>query len=435
MSILIVGISHNTAPIDLLERATLSSDEASKLACRALELPTVLESVVLATCNRVEIHVTTERFHGTVEALSELLAEHTGLPLATVIDHIQVHYDDAAVAHLFAVASGLDSMILGESQILGQLRSTLLQGQADETLGTELNTVFQQALRVGKRGHTETGIDRFAPSIVTAALDAAGQAVTGPQQRFLIAGAGTMSVLAVRTLLERGVAPGRIWLANRTFGRAVDLVEEHGVAALRWTSLDLELQNCDVLITCTGATDVVFDSERIATARAKPAHSGRPLTILDLALPRDVAPEVRELPDVEVIDLEVISELAVKSTRSDDVSEVRAIVEAEVRAFLAARKQAKVTPAVVALRSMATTVASAEADRLEAKLAHLDDKSRAEIRRSMQRVAEKLIHAPTVRVKELAEEDRTVTYADALTRLFELDPAVVQIVTTVEGDR
>ncbi|MFD1858999.1 glutamyl-tRNA reductase [Aeromicrobium camelliae] len=430
MSVLVVGMSHKSAPVDLLERVSLDTDAGVKLSHRVLENDYVSESVVISTCNRVEIYVEAERFHGAVDEVSRLLAEHAGLDRDELVRNVYVHYDEAAVAHLFGVASGMDSMILGESQILGQVRDALQQAQAESTVGSALNALFQQALRIGKRGHAETGIDRLAPSIVTAGFEAAGDIVADPSTRFLVAGAGTMSSLAVRTLIERGVDPQRIWVANRTFQRAFELVAAFGVSAVRWESLDVELAGADVLITCTGATGVVFDTERIERAT-----QGRSLTVIDLALPRDVAPAVRDLPGVRVVDLDVLKRQAANTELADDVRQVQDIVEDEVRSFLAAKTASKVTPTVVALRSMATDVVSAEAERLEARLgAAVDDAARKEIRQALRRVAEKLIHAPTVRVKQLVDGPEGLTYADALADLFALDPGAVSAVTTVGGE-
>lgn len=430
MSILVVGLSHRSAPVDLLEQVALDADSTVKLSHLALEVPAVTESAVISTCNRVEVYVEAERFHGSVEDVAQLLADQSGLDRDLLLPHIYVHYDQAAVAHLFRVAAGLDSMVLGESQILGQVREALHRSQAESTVGASLNALFQQALRIGKRGHAETGIDRLAPSIVTAGLDHAGDVITREGARFLVAGAGTMSLLAVRTLIERGVEPSRIWVANRTFQRAFDLVAEYGVSAVRWESLDVELAAADVLVTCTGAAGVVFDTERVTRATA----DGRPLTVIDLALPRDVGHEVRTLANVTVIDIEVLAERSVGDSVAEDVEQVREIVESEVDAFLSGRQQAKVTPTVVALRTMATEVVSAETARLQSRLSGLDEAQLDEVRRAMRRVAEKLIHQPTVRVKELVEGPENLTYADALAHLFQLHPAAVTAVTDPGGE-
>ncbi|HPU14189.1 MAG TPA: glutamyl-tRNA reductase [Aeromicrobium sp.] len=432
MSVLVVGISHRSAPVELLERVVLGSDDAIKLSHQVLEIDSVTESVVVSTCNRLEVFAETDRFHGSVEEIARLIAERAGLELESLLQQVYVHFDQSAVAHLFRVASGLDSMVVGESQILGQIREALQRAQQESTAGASLNSLFQQALRVGKRGHAETDIDRSAPSLVTAAFEAAGPVITAEGTRFLVAGAGTMSALAVRTLIDRGIEPAQIWVANRTFERGIALVAGYGVGAVRWESLDVELAAADVLVTCTGSAEVVFEAARIAEAVA----GGRSLTVIDLALPRDVAHEVRDLASVQVVDLEVLGESALgesalHGSAAEDVQQVREIVDAEVRAFLSARSQAKVTPTVVALRSMATEVVGREIDRLETRLVGLAEGQLGEIRAALHRVAEKLIHQPTVRVKDSGDEPENLTYADALAHLFRLDPAAVSAVTDV----
>jgi len=429
MSVLVVGMSHKTAPIDLLERASLDVDAAVKLSHMVLETPFVTESVVVSTCNRVEIYVEAERFHGAVEEVSRLLAELSGLDRDDFVRNVYVHFDEAAVAHLFGVASGMDSMILGESQILGQVREALHSAQAESTVGSALNALFQQALRIGKRGHAETGIDRLAPSIVTAGLDAAGPVVDAADTRFLVAGAGTMASLAVRTLIDRGVDPHRIMVANRTYQRAYALVATFGVSAVRWQALDVELAAADVLISCTGASGVVFDRDRI-----EQASDGRPMSLIDLALPRDIDPEVREIEGVDLVDLAVLSQLTANAALAADVVQVQAIVEAEVRTFLAAKAASHITPTVIALRTMATDIVAAEQARIESRLPNLTDDERADVRKALHRVAEKLIHAPTVRVQQLIDGPADLTYADALADLFALDQKSVDAVTRV-GDK
>ena len=426
MSVLMVGMSHKSAPIEVLERAALDTDAAVKLSHQVLDTPTVTESVVVSTCNRVEVYVEADRFHGSVDEVSRLLAEHAGLGRDELVQHVYVHYDDAAVAHLFGVAAGLDSMILGESQILGQVRDALHGAQAESTVGSALNALFQQALRIGKRGHSETGIDRLAPSIVTAGLGVAGDVVDAEDTRFLVAGAGTMANLTVRTLIDRGVAPHRIMVANRTYQSAFALVATHGVSAVRWEAMDVELAAADVVISCTGASGTVFDRERVARAA-----DGRPLTLLDLALPRDVDPAVTDLPGVRLVDISQLAERGAQSSLSADVTQVRSIVDDEVRSFLAAKAASRVTPTVVALRTMATEVVAAEVARLESRVGDLTDDQQAAVRQAMHRVADKLIHAPTVRVQQLTEDPAGLTYADALADLFALDPGAV---TRITGD-
>jgi len=427
MSVLVVGMSHRTAPIELLERAALDTDATVKLAHQVLDAPAVNESVVVSTCNRVEVYVETDRFHGSVEEVSRLLGEQAGLDRDELVRHVYVHYDDAAVAHLFGVAAGLDSMILGESQILGQVREALSGAQAEATVGSGLNALFQQALRIGKRGHAETGIDRLAPSLVTAGLHMAGPIIDAPETTFLVAGAGTMAALTVKTLMDQGVAPERVVVANRTYQSALSLVATHGVRAVRWDELDTVLAASDVLISCTGARGVVFDRERLSAA-------GRPLTVIDLALPRDVDHAAGELPDITLVDLAALAELGADTALAGDVAQVRQIVDGEVRSFLAAKAASRVTPTVVALRTMATEIVSSEAERLDRRLGDLPDDQRAAIHQALGRVADKLIHAPTVRVQQLIDGPDGLTYADALADLFALDQAAVDAVTNIGGD-
>lgn len=436
MSVLVVGMSHRSAPIDVLERASLDTDAAVKLAHRALESASVTEAAVISTCNRVEVYVEADRFHNALEDVSHLLAEQAGMGREDLVHHAYVHYDDSAVAHLFSVASGMDSMILGESQILGQVRQALHTGQAESTIGSALNALFQQALRIGKRGHAETGIDRLAPSTVTAGLDAVGPVVTAPGTRFLVAGAGTMASLAVRTLVDRGVAPHRIMVANRTFQRAYELVATFGVSAVRWEAMDVELSAADVVISCTGAAGSVFATDRVSRVLDDGlSNVTGELVFVDLALPRDVEAGVAELESVSVIDLVTLAARSENAELAADVQQVRAIVDDEVRSFLAAKSQSRVTPTVVALRSMATEVVEAETSRLLGRLHGLPDEQVDQVRLALKRVADKLIHAPTVRVQLLVDGPGGLTYADALSDLFALDPAAVQAVTQVKGEK
>lgn len=428
MSVLVVGMSHKSAPLEVLEKVALDPSASVKLSQLVLETPFVTESVVVSTCNRVEIYVEAERFHGAVEEVSRLLAEHADLGRDEFVQNVYVHFDEAAVAHLFGVAAGMDSMILGESQILGQVRDALLTAQTESTVGPALNALFQQALRIGKRGHAETGIDRLAPSIVTASLAAAGDIIEADETRFLIAGAGTMAKLAVRTLVERGVNADQIAIANRTHERAQDLAIESGARAVRWDAMDDELAAVDVLISCTGANGIVFDRSRIESVL------GRLSVVIDLALPRDVAGDVKDLDGISLIDLVVLSRRGENSELAADVQQVRSIVEDEVRMFLLAKAASHITPTVVALRSMATDVVDAEVARIESRLPDLTADELASVRQALRRVADKLIHTPTVRVQQLVDGTSGLTYAEALADLFALDQAAVDAVTRVGGE-
>jgi glutamyl-tRNA reductase len=429
MSVLVVGVSHKTAPVPVLERLALDHEAVTKLVTDVVGCEHVLEATALATCNRIEVYAEVDRFHGSVETVSRLLCERSGHRPEEIVPHLYVHYDDGAVSHLFNVASGLDSMVVGEGQILGQTRDALRVGQEHGTIGPALNVLFQQALRVGKRAHAETDIDRAAPSLVTAALDRATDHV-GPLagKRVVVIGAGAMAGLAVSTVTRLGAAD--VAIANRTDANAARLAEQYGGRVVALADIDEPIATADVLVSCTGSAGVVLPLAQIAAARL---HATEPLAVIDLALPHDVDPAVAELPGVSLIGLARLAEEIEQSETATDVSAVRDIVTEEIGAFLAARRSASVTPTVVALRTMATGVVDAEVERLLGRLPDLDPQVRAEVELAVRRVADKLLHQPTVRVKELANETGAISYAAALAELFALDSEAVKAVTRAGG--
>jgi glutamyl-tRNA reductase len=429
MSVLVVGISHNSAPVSLLERVALPADgSVQKLVQDVSHCEHVTEATVISTCNRLEIYADVDRFHGSVEELSRMLVERAGEATEAMLPHLYVHYDDGAVSHLFQVAAGLDSMAVGEGQILGQTREALRVGQELGTVGPALNVLFQQALRVGKRSRAETDIDRAAPSLVTSALARSNAAVGDlAGKRVLVVGAGAMAGLATATVVRLGA--GDVTVVNRSLDRATRLAAEHGARPAPLSALGDELARADVVLTCAGATGLLVTLEMVVLARP----DARPISIIDLALPHDVDPAVAALPGVTLINLADLAADLYDSDAGREVAEVRRIVTQEVAAFLAARRQASVTPTVVALRSMATSVVDAEMSRLDTRMPDLDPTQRAEVLQAVRRVADKLLHEPTVRVKELANETGAVSYATALAELFALDPDKVDAVTRPEG--
>jgi len=434
VSVLVVGVSHNTAPVSLLERLTLDADGVDKLVHAVADADHVLEATVLATCNRVEIYAEVDRFHGSVESVSRLLCEvsaRSGGAPEDVVPHLYVHYDDGAVSHLFQVASGLDSMVVGESQVLGQTRDALRVGQESGTIGPALNVLFQQALRVGKRVHAETDIDRAAPSLVSLALERAAHEIGAVRERrVLVVGAGSMAALSVATVTRLGAAD--VVVSNRTERNASRLAEQYAVRSVAMSDVAAELSAADLLVSCTGATGTVLSLAAVAEARVG-RTADQPLVVIDLALPHDVDPAVADLPGVTLIGLAQLAEVVNESEGGADVAAVRDIVTQEVAAFVAARRSATVTPTVVALRTMATGIVETEVQRLRTRLPDLDPEVRDELEHVVRRVADKLLHQPTVRVKELANETGAVSYATALAELFSLDPDAVEAVTRAEG--
>ncbi|MER6174586.1 glutamyl-tRNA reductase [Streptosporangium sp. NPDC001681] len=427
MSVLVVGLSHRTAPVALLERVSVSGDSLVKLLQEVHRDVHVVEAMVVSTCNRVEVYVEADRFHAAVTSISWLLSTHSGVPMDELAAHLYVHYEDRAIEHLFSVGSGLDSMVLGEGQILGQVRSALRLAQEEGTLGPTLNELVQQALRVGKRSHTETGIDRAGASLVGVGLTLAERTL-GPLEgaRALVVGAGSMSALSAATLQRAGLTD--IVVVNRTHERAVRLAQTVGGRAAEFGDLERELARADLVISCTGATDVVVTADMVTPHR---------MFILDLALPHDVDLAVRRLPGVTLVDLESMQESGADAGtddggRAEAVASVRGIVAEEVAAYLSAERAARVTPTVVALRSKAAQVVETELERLAARLPELDGRVRAEVTQTVRRVVDKLLHEPTVRVKQLAESPAGDHYAEALRELFNLDPKVPEAVRRIE---
>ncbi|MFC8241199.1 glutamyl-tRNA reductase [Streptomyces chartreusis] len=569
MSLLVVGLSHRSAPVSVLERAALGADAQIKLLQDTVAAEPATEAAVLATCNRIELYADVDKFHAGVAELSTLLAQHSGVGLDELTPYLYVHYEDRAVHHLFSVACGLDSMVVGEGQILGQIKDSLAKAQELHSAGRLLNDLFQQALRVGKRAHSETGIDRAGQSLVTFGLEqlAEGADVTdwARGKKALVIGAGSMSSLAAATLARAGVA--EIVIANRTQDRAERLVEiltdgtDVPARAVPMESVPVELTRADVAVSCTGATGLVLAAEEVAAAvegrtgrpvafdgagnggrtadrapapranadsadvrqtplpptsvgtdencpldvaavqggfsvlgeaavagmdaatleqhaawaagsavdrreaarrspeadaelisalaataatvgripeRRKPEpviEVPRPapaLSLLDLAMPRDIDAAVHRLTGVRLVDIESLAEASADAPMAADVDQVRRIVSDEVAAFGAALRAAHITPTVVALRAMAADVVANEIARLEGRLPGLDDKHRGEITQTVRRVVDKLLHAPTVRVKQLAAEPGGAGYADALRTLFDLDQETVASVSRAE---
>jgi glutamyl-tRNA reductase len=423
MSVLVVGLSHHSAPVDVLERIAVSADDVPKLLDEMVRRAHVSEVTLLSTCNRVEVYAVVDAFHGGLADVSEVLGRHSGLPLADLTDHFFVHYAGSAVQHLFSVAAGLDSMVVGESQILGQLRQAYATADEAGTVGRVLHELAQQALRVGKRVQATTGIDAAGASVVSEALaDAAHVLGSLEGKRAVLVGAGAMGALAAAHLRRAGAA--EITVLNRTLDRAARLAEKSVEAGLParaglLTELPAALADADVLVACTGAIGTVVEAGAVARGLA-----GReaPLVVCDLGLPRDVDPAVAELPRVTVVDLAALQQRLAGGVDGGVVAKAAELVAEEAQHYLAAQRSAEVTPTVTALRRRASEVVDAELLRLDSRLPELPPAVREEFAKTVRRVVDKLLHTPTVQVKKLAEGPDGDSYAAALRTLFELDP-------------
>jgi glutamyl-tRNA reductase len=430
VSVVVLGLSHRSAPMALLEAVALDPPRVARLATAVRHSENVVEAVVVSTCNRVEVYAEAVTFHGAVTEIGEALAAASGVPLAELREHLYVHYEDRAIAHVFSVACGLDSMAVGEGQILGQLRDALRTAQELGQAGGTLNALFQQAIRVGKRAHAETGIDRVSVSLLEAGLTMATD-LLGPlaDAGVLVVGAGSMSGLAATTISRRGVA--ELVIINRTLAKAEHLAAATGGCAVPFADLVGALSRADLVVSCTAAAGHVITA-RTLVAAADSRASGT-LVIIDLALPRNVAPDVADLLGVHVIGLAELGEvLAAGGQSTPHIEEVQALVVAEVADYLTGRRAREVAPTVAALRSRAADVVTAELSRLDQHLPDdLTEDTRAEIQLAVHRIVEKLLHAPTVRVKEFARDGQGGDYALALRELFDLDPHDVAAVSVL----
>jgi glutamyl-tRNA reductase len=422
VSLLAVGVSHQTAPLALLEQFAMTADDRVKALHELVESDHVSEAVVLATCNRIEVFAEVERFHGGVTDVSRVLARQAGATVEELSPYVTVHYEDQALTHLFSVAAGLDSMVVGETQVLGQLRAAYALAREEGTVGRALHPVAQRALRVGKRVHSETGIDKAGASLVSVALDRVETRTGSLRDRVvLVVGAGSMGALAATTLARRGAA---VVVSSRTEATAARLADSVGGRMAQLSRLPQELAEADVLVTCTGASGLVVGTDVVAGALAD--RAGRPLVVVDLALPRDVDPDVAALPGVHVVDLALLQGERASGTAGPDavgaadVAAARALIETETALLRVERQAAEVAPTVSALRSQAAGVVDAELLRLSGRLPDLDARARAEVARTVHRVVDKLLHEPTVRVKELAAAPGGTDYAGALRALFGL---------------
>ena len=447
MSVLLFGVSHRSAPVAVLEQ--LAADEADqvKLVERVLQSPLVTEAMILSTCNRVEVYAVVDAFHGGLSAIGQVLAEHSGLSMGELTQHAYVRYSEAAVEHLFAVTSGLDSAVIGEQQVLGQVRRAYANAEANQTVGRILHDLAQRALAVGKRVHAETSIDAAGASVVSVALHVAAERLYRPEfgpsytalagRTATVIGAGSMGALTAAHLVRLGVT--QITIVNRSLPRAqrlAQVIAAQGVitAAMTLDQLPAALATADLAVSCTGAVRPVVSLADVhhALAAGGRAEAAEPLVICDLGMPRDIDPAVSGLPGVSVIDMDRVQREPSARAAAADAEAARQIVAAEVATYLASQRMAEVTPTVTALRRRAADVVETELLRLEHRLPGLDAAQRDEVGRAVRRVVDKLLHAPTVRIKQLAAAPGGDTYAQALRELFELDPQAVDALAAGE---
>jgi glutamyl-tRNA reductase len=400
VNLIVVGASHKTAPIALLERLSRVDGPRVLLGQQGRH---VAEAVLLSTCNRTDIYAAVPAFHAGLQQIGEALAAETGLRYDEIASSLYIYHGIDAVRHTFRVAAGLESMVVGEPQILGQLRDAYQRASDLDAVGKVLHELMQQALRVGKRAHAETGIDQAPRSMVAAALDH----VPGDPRKWVVVGAGAMGSLALRELEKRGVTDVTVVNRTRTEKTLADLPQL--------------LREADVVISATASISPVITASMVSAA----GRIGKPLTLVDLALPRDVEPGVGDLPGMTLIDIEHLR-LNLRD-QEFEINEVQRIVEAEVEAFAVWLRGTQAAPTVAALRARAEDVVSTELRRLAQKRPELTEAQRAEVAHSLNRVVKRLLHQPTVRVRQLAAQPDGEAYTRLVRELFELDTNIVNV--------
>ena len=398
---------------------TIASDDMSKALCGLGEADHLSEVVVISTCNRIEVYAFAERFHGGYQDVREFLARHAGLAPEEVADHLYAHHDAEAVRHLFSVAAGLDSAVVGEHEILGQVRDSWEMARTEGTIGSMLGGLFRHAVETGKRARTETSIARGIASVSQAAVALADDRTGGIKGRtVLVIGAGEMAEGTVKSLAKAGAA--EVMVANRTWERAVSLAAACDGRAVPLDQLSEALLRVDVLVTTTGAQDLILEAADINSLADQRDERG--LVIVDVAVPRDVDPAARQIPGVTLLDMDDIGAFIDKGLegRNNEVESVRAIVDAEVDRYQAMVSAREVAPLISDLRLSAEHVRTAELDRFSAKLAALGPAEREAVEALTKGIVNKLLHEPTVRLKGAAGRARGERLAESLRDLFDL---------------
>lgn len=420
MPVVVIGVNHRTAPLGVLEAMTVGDAALGKTLHALLTKEHVSEAVVLSTCNRTEVYAVAEKFHGGYADVRAVLAELAFLDPEDFADHLYVHHDTAAVAHLFDVVSGLDSAVLGEHEIQGQVKTSWEKAQREDAAGSALNLLFRHALEAGKRARSETGIGQGTASVSYAAVALAAQQLGSLDgRRAIVLGAGEMGSSMAESLASAGVA--ELVVANRTHDKAKALAAAVGGRAIRFTDLTSELVDADVVLTSTGAASVLLTRDDVEAAMV--ARGGQPLVLVDIAVPRDIEPSVAEVAGVTVLDMDDLGAFADRglAERRREVDAVRAILDEELERYRSATSAREIAPVIVALREGAEALRAAELERARARLGDLDDAQIAAVEKLTQGLVAKLLHQPTVALRDAAGTTKGDRLVQALRDLYDID--------------
>jgi len=417
MPIVVIGLSHRTAPVEIRDGVAVLPQALNEVLQGFFQLSQVSECVVVSTCNRSEIYCVTSDVQAAQEAIILRLGDQSGLDADTLRGHLFTHQDGDAIEHLFGVASGLHSMVMGEPQIAGQVKEAAAAALAAGTSKTVLNRLFRAATEASKRARTETEIAAGAVSVSFAAVELARKIFGNLEGKSaLVLGAGEMSELTARHLADNGVKS--LLVANRTFERAQDLANRVGGRAVAWDDGLANLRDADVVISSTSAENYILERKQVSAAMQQ--RKNQSMFLIDIAMPRDIDPEVGELYNVFLYDLDDLGSVvgANLEKRRIEAEKVQNILNEEVQAFLAWINSLEVVPAIVALRQHFQSFMESELD--QARLAELTEEQRADVANLVRRYMNKVLHRPVIRLKEAAEVDDGMGYVAALSYLFDL---------------
>src|SRR6185436_3816529 len=417
IDLLLIGVSHKTAPVAVRERLAVDPDAIAAALVELTALSPVREAAMISTCNRVELYVAADDADRAAAELAGVLARRAGVAVGDIAEHLYQHRDSAAVRHLFRVASSLDSLVVGEPQILGQTKQAYDAAVQHGTAGAVLRACFEEgAFRVARRVRRETAIARNPVSVSSVAVEFARQVVGDfSRKRVLIVGAGKMSELAARTLRTHGAT---LTVINRTRARADEMAQRFGADVADWNDLQGALANADIVIASTGAQRPVLTLDLLKQVRK--ARRGRQLCILDIAVPRDVEPEVGKLDGIYLFDIDDLQKQASdhRAEREEEAAEAEALVEEELGRFVKRWRSRQRGPVVSALQTHFHGIARAEVMRLSGGVDEKERKARLDIAESL---VKKLLHLPMTALRD-DDPDDAVSLVQALQRLFSLSP-------------
>jgi glutamyl-tRNA reductase len=419
VSIVVFGVNHRTGPLALLERVTIADDAIAKTVHGLMSRPNIREVVVLSTCNRTEVYAVAEKFHGAYGDLRDFFCDLGGFSADELIPHVYSQHDDAAISHLFEVASGLDSAVLGESEILGQVRIAWERSQREGGALSTLNLLFRHAIETGKRARTETSIGRHTASVSHAAVDMAREslgAIDG--MTVLVVGAGDMGEGVTVALADSGV--GQVLVTNRTIAKAQALADRVSGSVTEFYRLAESLCEADVVVTCTGAGSTVIDADMVKNAMLQ--RPERPLFIVDIAVPRDVDSDVANIDGVTLLDLDNLRDWAARgqAQRATEALAVRDIIVQEIERFNMETTARQAAPLVAQLHERAEAVRAAEIDRQSKKLSLLTPEQQDAVDAVTKGIVAKLLHDMSVRLKDDAGTPRGERNSAAVRDLFDL---------------